>query len=172
MSQGAQPALSEYLLSAYDQLKRRLSRHLGCDELAGEALQDTWLRLQRMGPINPVRNPHAFLLRMAANMAVDQARSRNRAVPRGEADELLEVADPQPGPEQQALLDADMKRMMHGIQRLAPRRREVLILVRWEGLPQQEVARRLGVSLRTVEYELRQAQDQVAASLRAGERRR
>lgn len=172
MSEDAQSSLSEHLLVSYDQLKRRLTRYLGCGDLAGEALQDTWLRLQRMGPISPVKNPYAFLLRMAANLAVDQARSRSRVTPRSEADALLEAVDPGPSPEQVAETSADMERMIRTIERLPPRRREVLILVRWEGLPQQAVADRLGVSLRTVEYELKRAQDRISACMGAAERRK
>ncbi|MGJ7543784.1 RNA polymerase sigma factor [Variovorax sp. LT1R16] len=165
MTGEAQPLLLDYLVKRYDQLKSRLSRRLGSDELAGDALQDTWLRLQRLEDQGPVLNPHAFLLRMAANIAVDQQRSQSRAVPRSEADALLEVVDPTPGPEQTVEARSDMERLFKVIDRMSKRRREILMLVRWEGLSQRDVAKKLGVSLRTVEHELKRAHDYCAAHM-------
>jgi RNA polymerase sigma-70 factor (ECF subfamily) len=49
--------------------------------------------------------------------------------------------------------------------RMPPRRREVLLMVRVEGLQQKDVAQRLGVSLRTVEHELKRAHDYLDAHL-------
>lgn len=160
MSENIQPViLVDFLLKRYGDLKRRLTRLLGSDELAGDALQDTWLRLQRVESNEPVLNPQAFLLRMAANIAVDQQRSQSRALPQGEIDALLEVPDLAPGPEQSMVLKTDMELLFKAMERLPPRRRQILIMVRWEGMPQREVADVLGISLRTVEHELRRAHD-------------
>ncbi|MDA7415003.1 RNA polymerase sigma factor [Xenophilus arseniciresistens] len=162
---GAQPVLLDHLVKGYDQLKRRLSRRLGSEELAGDALQDTWLRLQRLEDQAPVLNPQAFLLRMAVNIAVDQQRSHSRAVPVSEAEALLEVVDPAPGPEAIAQSRSEAQALARVVERLPRRRREILMMVRWEGLPQKEVAQKLGVSLRTVEHELRRAHDFCAAHM-------
>ena len=51
------------------------------------------------------------------------------------------------------------------IARMPARRRQVLVMVRWEHLPQREVAARLGISLRTVEKELKDAHDFCAARM-------
>jgi RNA polymerase sigma factor (sigma-70 family) len=155
----AQVVLLDHLVKGYDQLKRRLSRRLGSDDLAGDALQDTWLRLQRLDGDEPILNPQAFLLRMAVNIAVDQQRSQSRAVPASEAEALLEVIDPAPGPEYVAEARSEAEALARVVERLPRRRREILMLVRWEGLPQKDVAQKLGVSLRTVEHELRRAHD-------------
>ncbi len=45
------------------------------------------------------------------------------------------------------------------LSRLPPRRREILLLVRLEGWSQRDVAKRLGIPVRNVEYELKAAQD-------------
>lgn len=160
MSDNAQSVvLVDFLLKRYGDLKRRLTRLLGSDELASDALQDTWLRLQRTSEKNPILDPQAFLLRMAANIAVDQHRSQSRALPQNEIDALLDLPDPSPNPEQSVLMRAEMDLLFHAMERLPKRRREILILVRWEGIAQKEVAEMLGISLRTVEHELKRAHD-------------
>jgi len=55
MSNGTAGAgdLMDHLLGAYDELKRRLVRKLGSEELAGDALQDTvtaWMRCRTPRP--------------------------------------------------------------------------------------------------------------------------
>lgn len=165
MSEDVRPALIDFLAQRYGDLKRRLTRVLGSDDLAGDALQDTWLRLRRMEDQGPILNPRAYLLRMAVNIALNNLRSQSRAVPRSEVDALLEVADPAPGPEQTAQARSEMKALLEIIAHMPQRRRDVLLMVRWEGLPQKEVAARLGMTLPAVEHELKRAQDYCAARL-------
>lgn len=165
MSEDARPVLLDFLTQRYGDLKRRLTRHLGSVDLAGDALQDTWLRVERLKGQGPVLDPHAFLLRMATNIAVDHQRSHSRALPRGELEALLEMPDPTPGPAQTAEDRSEMDALLKVLRRLPKRRREVLILVRWEGLSHKAVAERLGVSLRTVEHELKIAHEYCAARI-------
>jgi RNA polymerase sigma-70 factor (ECF subfamily) len=160
MAEDVRSTLLGHLASRYGDLKRRLTRLLGSDDLAGDALQDTWLRLQRMeSDSSPIINPHAFLLRMAANIAVDQRRSHSRALPAGEIAELLELADHAPGPEQTVEARSEVQALLRLLERMPARRRDILIMVRLEGMQQKEVAARLGISLRTVEHELKRAHD-------------
>lgn len=159
MTQEVRLVLLDYLSRNYDDLKRRLVRHLRNADLADDALHDTWLRVRQLENGNTVLNPRAFLLRTAVNVAINNIRSQGAAVPRSEIDALLEVADPAPGPEQTAAARADMDALVKILQRMPQRRRDILLLVRWDGLPQKEVAKRLGLSLSTVEHELKRALD-------------
>ncbi|GAA4322229.1 hypothetical protein GCM10023144_02040 [Pigmentiphaga soli] len=52
-------AAEAFLAAHYDELKRRLTRHLGCPDLAGDSLQDAWLRLASQRSARPVANPEA-----------------------------------------------------------------------------------------------------------------
>ncbi|WP_431514003.1 RNA polymerase sigma factor [Variovorax sp. DAIF25] len=165
MSEEVRLLLLDFLSQRYGDLKRRLTRVLGNDDLAGDALQDTWLRLRRLEDQAPILNPRAFLMRMAVNIAINDLRSQSRVVPRSEVDALLEVPDAAPGPEQIAESRSEMEALQRIIARMPQRRRDVLLLVRWEGLPQKEVAQRLGISLHTVEHELKRAQDFCAAQM-------
>jgi RNA polymerase sigma factor (sigma-70 family) len=165
MSEDVRLALLDFISQRYGDLKRRLTRVLGNDDLAGDALQDTWLRVRRLEDQSPVTNPRAFLMRMAVNIALNNLRSQSRVVPRSEVDALLEVSDPAPGPEHIAQARSELEALQRIIARMPQRRRDILLMVRWEGLPQKEVAQRLGVSLHTVEHELKRAQDFCAAHL-------
>jgi RNA polymerase sigma factor (sigma-70 family) len=62
--------------------------------------------------------------------------------------------------------DRSQLQALHEIlEKMPARRRDILLLVRWEGWSQQDVAKHLGVSLRTVEYELKAGQDYCATRL-------
>ncbi|OVZ57909.1 RNA polymerase subunit sigma-70 [Pigmentiphaga sp. NML080357] len=156
----ARPLLRSLLVERYNDLKRQLTRRLGNAELAGDALQDTWLRLQAQDDRGGmVARPYSYLLRMAVNIAVDAQRSQTRMLSAEEIEALAELPDPAPGPVQTAEDRAQVEALLKAVQRMPERCRQVLVLVRWEGLPQVEVARRLGISVRAVEYELKKAQD-------------
>jgi RNA polymerase sigma factor (sigma-70 family) len=151
--------LRDFLSQRYGELRRRLLRILGNEALADDALHDTWLRLQHKESEQQVLNPRAFLTRMAVNIAINNLRSQSRAVPGAEIEELLEVADTEPGPEQTVASRQHIEMLSEVLARMPQRRRDILVMVRLDGVPQKEVAARLGVSLRTVEHELRRAHE-------------
>ncbi len=156
--------LRDYLLGTYDELKRRLVRRLGSDDLAGDALQDTWMRLDaRRDRLDPVQNPAAYLLRMAMNTVVDRQRADHRLMNLDEVGALMEFADPAPDPSQNAENEFAVQDMLGLLQRMPERRRRILLAIRVEGLQQRDVAERLGVSLRLVQRELKAAQEYLAA---------
>jgi RNA polymerase sigma-70 factor (ECF subfamily) len=148
------------LTKRYAELKARLTRVLRNSDLAGDALQDTWLRLRSQEEDDTaIQSPGAYLMRMAANAAVDIQRRQGQSLAYDEVSALLELADPAPGPEHLAEARSDLQALVKILNRLPERQREVLVLVRWEGMPQQDVAKHLGVSLRTVELDLKRALD-------------
>lgn len=156
--------LKDYLLEGYTELKRRLVRRLGSESMADDALQDTWMRLSaRAERLEPVQNPAAYLLRMAMNTVVDRQRADHRLLSLDEIDNLIELADPAPGPAQVAQQQCELAEMVALLQRMPERRRRILLAIRVEGLQQRDVAERLGVSLRLVQRELKGAQEYLAA---------
>lgn len=158
------PALRSFLVSRYADLKRTLTRRLGCADLAGDALQDTWLKLESRDDAEGVREPFAYLLRTAVNVAYDRQRNQSRLVSASEIEALLaEQPDPAPQPPDALTARRELDTLMAAIKKLPERRRQILVMVRWEHVPQREVAERLGVSLRTVEQELKKAHDFCAA---------
>lgn len=167
MAENVQPTLLDYLTRSYAELKQRLTRVLSDPDLAGDALQDTWLRLSSHKDRQDaaVRSPRAYLMRMATNAAVDILRRHGQTLPHDDIDALFHLADPAPEPAQVAEAGSEFDALVQCLNGLPRRQREVLLLVRWEGLPQKEAARRLGVSLRTVELDLKRAHDVIDARM-------
>ena len=166
--QGAQ--LQAVLESNYAGLHRRLTRHLGCAELASDSLHDAWLRLGGLaGSGAPLaHSPVAYVFRVACNAATDSLR-RNRAwLYAGEGDEdgaavLVDIlADTAAGPERLAELHADVRRLAQAVALLPRRHQQVLEALRVDELTRQEVAERHDMSLRNVDTALRQALDHCA----------
>lgn len=171
MAEDARPVLMDYLSRHYDTLKRQLARALRNDDLAEDALHDTWLRVHDQGnnEDTSIRRPGGYLVRMAFNIALDIQRRQSRNLPFDEIDALMALADTAPGPARTAEARQQLDAVVKLLDRMPARRREVVVLVHMDGLTQPEVARRLGVSLRTVEYELKHAHDHLSARMGHGE---
>jgi RNA polymerase sigma factor (sigma-70 family) len=165
MTQPGWAALQQRLLLRYDDLKRRLTRHLGSPELAGDALHDTWLRLQRGGELDPVRSPDTYLLRIAINMGRDNRRAENRLVSTTDAKALLGIADEAPDAERDAEARSELRLLTAVMAELPPRQKAILLAARVEGLGRSEIAKRYGVSVRYVHRELQAAHDYCAERL-------
>ncbi|ABD06917.1 sigma-24 (FecI-like) [Rhodopseudomonas palustris HaA2] len=165
MTEAGWAALQQRLLLRYDDFKRRLTRYLGSSELAGDALHDTWLRLQRGGQIDAVRSPDTYLLRIAINMGRDHLRAENRLVSTSDAATLLGISDDAPDAERDAEGRSELRLLTAIMAELPPRQKAILIAARVEGLPRGEIARRYGVSVRYVHRELQAAHDYCAERL-------
>ncbi len=157
--------LRALLADRYDEIKARLTRRLGSEELASESLHETWLHLHRQDDVGPLKSPSNYLLHIATNIAKDSRRGEYRRASRSEVDAALEVADPAPGPDTLAQIRADLRNTEQAINELPPRMRTILMAARLEGLSHQEIAARLGVSRRTVFYELKRGVEQLDAAL-------
>lgn len=166
MANDGQPMLLDYLNNRYASLKRRLTQMLGNADLASDALHDTWVRVKDKDDRRSMEQPGAYLMRVATNIAVDIQRRQRRFLSGDDVDELLnEMADPAPGPAQAAEARSELDALTEIMDRMPPRRRVIVVLVHWEEVTQKEVAKRLGVSLRTVEYELKRAHDDLDAHM-------
>lgn len=123
-------------------LRRRFAPQ-DAEDLAQEAY------LRAAGAKSAIRNPRAFLAHVAINAARDLARrAAARPTYAPEADHPTPAS---PAEQAEALL---LKQIILG---LPPRLREVFLLSRFGGLTQPEIARRLGISLKTVEGRMTQA---------------
>jgi len=150
-------SLRDLLTLRYDDFRKRLTRQFGSEEVASETLHETWLRLDRPGDAGPVRSPPAFLMRIAANIAKDRQRAERRRTKRSVSDEALDVADPAPDPARTVEARLDLKKVEAAIAELPKRTQAILMASRVHGMTHQAIADKLGISKRTVLYELKQA---------------
>ena len=104
MSEATWALLKRVFLADYSVLARQVERMTGSADLADDAMQDTFLRLEQGGDIaDHVASPRSYLRQMAFNAArriIRMNRVRSRYF---ELVELLdtEIPDESPGPEQQ-----------------------------------------------------------------------
>jgi RNA polymerase sigma-70 factor (ECF subfamily) len=136
-------------------LARFLRKRLPVTDDPLDLVQEAFLRLAGSSPDTLLRNPEAYLQRIIRNLLVDRSRRAGKAqhVP---LDEGCEVAV---APDQADALQADdLRRLYRGaVDALPPRTREVFLLSRVEELGYKEIAMRLGISIRTVEWHVAQA---------------
>lgn len=153
------------LVENYDGLVRKLTRRLGSSDFAYEALHETFLRLDRVTDAVPVRSPADYIFRTAINIAKDRQKAQNRRVSASEIDELLDVSDDGPDPARVAEARSEIEAFKRALSELPSRPRDVLQSISIDGRSPQEVAARLGVSVRTVESDLKRALNHCADSL-------
>ena len=158
-------ALLSLLLEGYDDLRKRLTRRLGSAELAGESLQDTFLRLNAVPETDPIRNPQAYLFRIAMSVAATRKIAENRRLTISEVGAFLDFADDAPDPARIVEARSEIDALKRALQELPARRREILIAACMDEIPHQSIARRFGVTVRTIQSELKQAINHCALRL-------
>lgn len=157
MTEAHWTALRHRFLLRYTVFKKRLTQYLGSADIAGDALHDTWLRLERGGELTTVRSPDTYLYSIAVNIARDHVRAEKRRLTTSEIDTLLEVADDAPDVVRVMEARRDFDLLASVIKELPMRQRAILLAARLEGMPRREIAERFGVSVRFVQRELNEA---------------
>lgn len=155
--------MQDCLVANYAALRRKLTHHLGCADMASESLHDAWLRLGRTELHSVVQNPEAYVYRVACNVAMDRLRNNRSWQYTGDTDaELENTLDHAPGPDLIVEARSEMEAVERAMERLPYRHRSVLISLRIEEKTRQEVARQYDLSLRSVDTILRQGLDYCA----------
>jgi RNA polymerase sigma-70 factor (ECF subfamily) len=144
------------LVARYLQLRARLARRLGSQDLASEALHETWLKLQE-AEVTPVADAESYLYRAALNTALNLSAASRRLLARTDVHALLRLADNTPSPERVVMAKNEMAVLLKVMAGLKPRERDIFTNSFSGGLSHQELAKRHGVTVRTVQMELRQA---------------
>jgi RNA polymerase sigma factor (sigma-70 family) len=157
--------LRDLLTDRYTEFKAKLTRRLGSEELASESLHETWLRLHRPGHVGSIEHPSAYLLRIAINIATDRLRAESSRARRSEIDAVLGTGEGSPDPALELQARLELRIVERAIRGLPDRPRVILIASRLEGLTHQAIAKQLGISRRTVLYELKRAVEYLDAQL-------
>jgi RNA polymerase sigma factor (sigma-70 family) len=124
---------------------------------AEDLLHSAFIRLAEYHDRANVANPAAFLVRTAANLAVDERRRRRRHEVASDATELMEVVDQQP---MQTELLATRERLEHvlaGLDSLGARTREIFLMHRIGGVKHRDIAACLGITVSAVEKHIAKA---------------
>ena len=134
----------------------RFLRARGAGEAAEDILQDIWLRIAkpRSGPVD---NPKAYLFRTANMSMIDRYRSQTQAARRELDWSETQPGGSEPSPENSVAASQEVAKVLALVDRLGARTAAVLRRHRIDGLSQKQVADEMGVSLSTVERDLRTA---------------
>ena len=128
---------------------------LGSEDLANDALHETYLRVENMTIPGFIKYPSAYLLRIAFNAAEDQRKSNARLLSVPEVESLYEMADELADPARIIEARTELDALEQALAELPWRRRQIIIAARVDEMPHRDIALRFGVSPRTVEKELR-----------------
>jgi len=150
-------ALRALLVNRYGEFKVRLARRLGSTELAAEALQETWLRLQRPGQPGALERPDAYLFRIALNIAANHRDAARRRLALSEIEALRHVDDDELDPERIVTSRSEIAALAGALDELPARCRAIFFAARLDGMPHRTIAERHGISTRMVEREIKRA---------------
>jgi RNA polymerase sigma factor (sigma-70 family) len=152
--------LEAVYLESRDALLRFLRAH-GAGEAAEDLLHELWLRLRDARP-GPIAQPLAYLYRAANNLMLDRYRSERQATLR-DRQWTEATGATQPGrsdaPSGERVLAArqDLDLAHAALAELGPRAERIFRRHRLDGVPQRTLAAEFGVSLSTIENDLRKA---------------
>lgn len=133
----------------------------GAGDLAEDIFQDLWMRLTERHA-GPVADPLSYVMRAANNLMLDRYRSRRQSELRERAwGESAAV----PGPlADRALISREQLAMAErAIAAAGDRAAQAFRRFRFDGLTQRQIAAEMGVSLSTVEADLRKVYAALAA---------
>jgi RNA polymerase sigma factor (sigma-70 family) len=151
------------------ELRARLRRMAVSEQEIGDIVQDAYLRIAQLDSVAHINSGRAYFF-TTARMAYLQRIRRERIVRIDSMAEMesLNLVDEDPGPERRASGRQELARVRGLIAALPDRCREIFELRRIEGVPQREIASRLGIPEHTVEQQATRALKLILKAL-AGE---
>lgn len=152
---------SSGLLATYlarrDDMRRYFLARLGSGADVEDLVQDLYLKVRDM-PAGEIRNPAAFLYRLASNLMLDRLRHRRSTVARDAAwrsthHVSVGAQDIVDAPDAEAALIARQRldRLSEALKTLSPQTQRVFQLHKFDGLSHAETAARLRISRSAVE---------------------
>ena len=149
------------LESAFLENREKLLNFLrarGAGDAAEDIVQEIWVKLSSSRP-GPVASPLSYLYRTADLLMIDRYRSRRQAEKRDRDWSEAHSGHPpaEPSAEQRVAAAQEAGMIMRMLEGLGPRVATVFRRHRIDGAAQKDIARDLGVSLSTVESDLRGA---------------
>lgn len=165
MSDDSKNALLDIFMSNYSDLLKYVTRKLGKPSDASDVVHDTFFRIRGITPETEIRNPKAYLFRVANSQMIDylrRGRSRNRYII---TDSNYDAVDSSPSPERTADYKGRLDLLQRAIANLPTRQKEVFLMHKFDGLRHAEIAVRLNISRSAVEKLLIKAMANLRDSL-------
>lgn len=139
-----EPALRAYLQARFPQAR-------DVDDL----VQDSYLRVLRAREAGPIASAKAYLFTTARNAALALFRRPRIFAENPVTDSAAEcILEEGPGVAEQVSTRQEVALLLEAIDTLPGRCREIFILRKLQGVPQREIAQRLGLSEQTVQVQI------------------
>jgi RNA polymerase sigma-70 factor (ECF subfamily) len=160
----SEPAGAGGLEAVYLTHRQQLARFLrarGAGDQAEDLVQELWVNIRARSSA-PIADPRAYLFRAANNLMISRHRSHQRAS-RLQEDWANATGDTERPPDEGVAARDEIACAERRLRALGLRVLRTFILFRLHGLPQRDIADRLGISLSTVEKDLQRAYKAIAA---------
>lgn len=156
-SEADDPTLKRTLLDALYRkynagLRTFLARHrLNRDQVA-DIVQETYFRVHQAGTVADIRNPKAFLIRVANNVRLNEQKLRRRSIEYCTIDiESVEIPSPEPTPYRSLKGEQELAAMQDALEELAPKCRDAFLMNRFENMTFAQIAGELDLSVSMIE---------------------
>ena len=153
----SKPLFEAAFRAHYDSLIHYLRSRVGSDAEARDIAQEAYLRLLRYREHQDAASLKALVFRIATNLVNMRARTVRARPGHEPLEAALEVPANDPTPERQLLTEEQLTRLTEVIRRLPPKCQQVFVLNRFHHMGYQEIAARLGVSVKMVEKHIAHA---------------
>ena len=151
--------LEAVFLSNRDRLLAFLRAH-GAGDAAEDIVQELWLKIAA-APTGPIAQPLSYLYRSANNLMLDRYRSHHQATRRDqdwtEAATTLPGRSDEPSSDRRLIAREQRRLAQAALDALGERAAAIFRRHRIDGVGQRDIAAEFGVSLSTVESDLRRA---------------
>ncbi len=165
------------LIGLYEEKRANLVRffaaRLSSRAEAEDLVQDLYIRLVSMETMGPIDNPSALLHRIGSNLMLDRLRSQKRSTTRDNDWRSVntvnlagqEVAD-EPAADEVVAGRQRLRALVEAVEDLPEKTRQAFQLHKLEGHSHVETARRMGISVSTVEKHISSALKTLTRRLR------
>jgi len=168
------------LLGTYLEKREVLLRYIAAScrdpALAEDIIQDLYVKLSALETEPLVDNPSGYLFRMANNIYLNRLRALKSERTRDHAWQATsfesvggDAVSDEPTPEARLTGRQQMARLKTAIDDLPERTQAIFRLHKLDGLPQTQVAAKLGISISSVEKHLASALKTLTARVRDGD---
>ena len=150
------PKIADVFLSLQSDLRQYLLRFLVRKEDVEDALQEAYIRSVKAEGRSEIRSPRAFLYKVVKNVALSEiSKKRHKVISYIEDFEALNVIDSTSCVEDNEIQRQELAAFLDNVvQALPPKCAEVFLLRKAYGFSHKEIAKKLSISVSTVEKHL------------------
>ncbi|HEY4078786.1 MAG TPA: RNA polymerase sigma factor [Rhizomicrobium sp.] len=147
-------------------LTRFLHRNWRNEAEIGDLRQEAYARVYEAARRERPLLVKPFLFQVTRNLMIDRLRQQSVVSLESMADfDWLNVSDDQPSSENHVAARQELRLLQVALDALPPRCRQVVLLRKVEGLSQKEVARKMGITVETVENQVAKGMRLLAQAL-------